>query len=237
MDDILFRHTAIATPCDKSKEFLDTVEESEQNKALVKEAKAFDAELEAMLNVSVPDNLADKILLEQSFAIENDKKSNNRWHIAIAASIAFIIGISLPSLSTLTQAPSDIGTVAMEHVINEYYMTSKIDEKATLPMINAKLASYGGEVKSELGEVTFVNFCDFKGTRALHMVMKGEAGPVTVFVVPGDSGLTEKAEFHDSHLKGLTEKMGHADVVIVGEKNEPLDKVQSLLKESIVWDI
>jgi len=237
MDDILFRHTAIATPCDKSKAFLDTVEESEQNKALVKEAKAFDAELEAMLKVPIPEHLADKILLEQSFAIENDKKSSNRWHIAIAASIAFIIGISLPSFSTFTQAPLDMGTVAMEHVIHEYYMTSKIDEKATLPMINAKLASYGGEAKSELGEVTFVNFCDFKGIKALHMVMKGEMGPVTVFVVPGDAGFTEKAYFQDSNLKGMTEKMGQADIVIVGEKNEPLDKVQSKLKESIVWDI
>jgi len=237
MDDILFRHTAIATPCDKSKEFLDSVEANEQNKALVKEAKAFDAQLESMLKVPVPDNLADKILLEQSFAIENDKKSSNRWHIAIAASIAFIIGISLPSLSSFTQSPLDMGTVAMEHVIHEYYMTSKIDEKATLPMINAKLASYGGEVKSELGEVTFVNFCDFKGTRALHMVMKGEMGPVTVFVVPSDAGFAEKAEFHDQHLKGMTEKMGKADVVIVGEMDEPLNKVQQKLKENIVWNI
>jgi len=216
MDDILFRHTAIATPSDKSKEFLDTVEENEQNKALVKEAKAFDVQLQSMLKVPVPENLADKILLEQSFLIENDKKSSNRWHIAIAASVAFIIGISLPSISSFTEPTPDMGTVAINHVIQEYYMTSKIDEKATMPMINAKLASYGGKLTSDLANVTFVNFCDFKGIKALHMVMKGEKGPVAVFVVPGDAGFIEKAEFHNHDLKGMTEKMGKSDIVIDG---------------------
>ena len=39
MDDILFRHTAIATPNDKSDEFLRRQSDSENDKTLVDQAK------------------------------------------------------------------------------------------------------------------------------------------------------------------------------------------------------
>lgn len=237
MDDILFRHTAIATPNETGDEFLQCVENNEQNKALVNEALEFDEKLQSLLDVPVPDNLVDNILLEQSYFIENKKKSSNRWQIAIAASVAFIIGLSLPMVRSLIHSPLDIGTVAMKHVQHEYYFTAKIDEKATIPMINAKLASYGGNLTADLGEVTFVNFCDFEGVSALHMVMKGEKGQVTVFVVPSTADFITPEKFNDMHLKGLTEKMGDTNVVIVGERDEPLEKVQSMLEENIIWNI
>lgn len=237
MDDILFRHTAIATPNEKNDEFLQWQAESEQHKALVSDAAAFDAKLQSLLKVPAPEGLTDKILLEQSFAIENKRRLNNRWHIAIAASIAFVIGLSLPLLNSLSHSPLDIGTVAMKHVQQEYFFTSKIDEHANLAMVNAKLASYGGRAQADFGEVTFVNYCDFEGTPALHMIIKGEKGQVTVFVLPTDAGFIDSKRFNDQHLKGLTEKMGNANVVIVGERDEPLEKVQLKLQENITWNI
>ena len=113
MDDILFRHTAIATPNEKSEDFLDRLAESECAQKLVKESKEFDQLLKGSLNIDVPNDLADKILLEQSFAIEHEKTINNRWHIAIAASIAFVIGLSVPMLNTsINHQTPNIGNVA-----------------------------------------------------------------------------------------------------------------------------
>ena len=237
MDDILFRHTAIATPNDKGDDFLQRQAESEQDKALVNEAKQFDLDLQSLLKVDLPEDLAEKILLEQSFAVENKRALSNRWHIAIAASIAFIIGISLPLLNNLNSLPLDIGTVAMQHVQQEYYFTAKINEQASRSSVNAKLASYGGEVKGDLGNVFFVNYCSFEGTPALHMIMQGEKGRITVFVVPDDAGFIETPVFNNQHLKGLTEKMGNANVVIVGEKDEPLEKMHLKLQKNIQWNI
>ena len=237
MDDISFRHTAIATPNDKDEAFLQRQAESEQDKALVNEAKQFDRELQSLLKVDLPEDLAEKILLEQSFAIEKKKTLSHRWHIAIAASIAFIIGISLPLLTNLNSLPPDIGSVAMQHVQEEYYFTAKIDEQASRASVNAKLASYGGKVDGDLGNVFFVNYCSFEGTPALHMIMQGEKGRITVFVVPDDAGFIETPVFNNQHLKGLTEKMGRTNVVIVGEKDEPLEKTQLKLQKNIQWNI
>ncbi|WP_354624768.1 DUF3379 family protein [Psychromonas sp. MME2] len=237
MDDILFRHTAVATPNDKSEAFLQRQEAVEQDKALVKEAKLFDAKLQSLLKVDVPEELSNKILLEQSFVVEHERVLSSRWHVAIAASIAFIIGISLPLLNNIKLAPADIGQVALQHVQEEYYFTDKLNEQASITTVNAKLASYGAQLQSDIGEVLYVNYCSFEGIPALHMIVQGEKGKVTVFVVPEDAQFTETAKFNNQHLKGITEKMGRANVVIVGEKNEPLEKMQHKLETNVVWNI
>ncbi|GLS89058.1 hypothetical protein GCM10007916_01250 [Psychromonas marina] len=237
MDDILFRHTATATPNDKSDDFLQRLADSDKDKAMVKEAKQFDANLKAILKVDVPEGLADKILLEQSFAIEKERIMSGRWHIAIAASIAFIVGITLPLLNNFSHSPSDIGEVAMQHVQAEYYFTAQSNERADLKMVNAKLARYGAKAHGGLGEVTYVNYCSLDGTPALHMVVQGEKGQITVFIVPGDADFIETKHFNNQHLKGITEKMGNANVVIVGERDESLKAIRSAMENNIHWDI
>jgi len=251
MDDILFRHTAVATPNDKSDEFLSRANASDNSQKLVHDAKVFDRLLKDTLDVEVPDDLIDKILLEQSFALEHDKNITARWHIAIAASIAFIIGLSLPMMNDILYSspdikgapievayvPYDLGSAALEHVKNEYFLTATANENATLQSVNAKLAVYGGKAKEGLGEVLFVNYCSFKGTSALHMILNGEKGRVTVFVVPKSSDLKPVAEFKSNYLKGISENVGKASVVIVGEPDEPLDMMKEKLDESITWDI
>lgn len=238
MDDILFRHTAIATPNEKSEDFLDRLAESECAQKLVKESKEFDQLLKDSLKIDVPDDLANKILLEQSFAIEQDRAVSNRWHIAIAASIAFVIGLSVPVVnSTLNHQTPNIGSVALQHVQEEYFLTAKVNEQASLQNVNVKLARYGAEASGGLGNVYFVNYCSFEGTSALHMILQGEKGRVTVFVVPDDADFTPAAEFDNQHFKGISEHIGKAKVVIVGEHDEPLEKMKTMLDKNIKWDI
>ncbi|MGJ8581850.1 MAG: DUF3379 family protein [Psychromonas sp.] len=244
MDDILFRHTAIATPNDKSEEFLERTLSNDASKNLVDESKAFDKLLKDSLKVDVPDDLADKIMLEQSFALDRDKNVSTRWHIAIAASIAFVIGLSIPLIQQtaqqpveVAQVPTDIGSVALELVKNEYFLTAKANENATLQTVNAKLAVYGATAQEGLGEVLFVNYCSFKGTSALHMILNGEKGRVTVFVVPEQGDFKPATKFNNEHLKGMSEQMGKASVVIVGEMDEPLEMIKEKLHDSIKWDI
>lgn len=237
MDDILFRHIATATPNDKSDEFLQRLAESDNDKDHVKQAKKFDANLQSLLKIDVPEGLTDQILLEQSFAIENERITNGRWHIAIAASIAFIIGITLPLLNNFSHSPLDIGNVAMQHVKAEYYFVAQSNERADLKMVNAKLARYGAQAHTDLGDVTYVNYCSFDGKPALHMVMQGEKGQITVFVVPADRKFIATEKFNNQHLKGITEKMGNVNVVIVGERGESLQNIRQTMKNNIHWDI
>jgi len=237
MDDISFRHTACATPNDKSEEFLRRLASSENDRALVKEAKQFDDSLKALLSVDVPEGMTDKILLEQSFAVEKKRLMSGRWHVAIAASIAFVVGITMPLLNNFNPTPLDIGAVAMQHVKAEYYFTAQTNEHANLQMINAKLARFGGKAETELGEVSYINYCSLEGTPSLHMVMKGEKGQITVFVVPSDANFVETEKFNDQQLKGITEKMGNANVVIVGERDESLQRTRNIMQNNIQWEI
>lgn len=237
MDDILFRHTAIATPNDKAEAFLLRVNATECGQSLINEAKEFDQLLKDALHVDVPDDLRNKILLKQSFLIKREKKINHRWHIAVAASIAFIIGLNLSMLGNLYSSPSDIGSIALQHIQHASFFTDKVNEKASLQSVNVKLARYGGVASEGLGEVLFVNYCAFEGTSALHLILKGEKGRVNVFVVPEDAGFKEIAEFSNQHLKGISERLGKTNVVIVGERGESLNKMKEKLATNIQWEI
>ena len=44
-------------------------------------------------------------------------------------------------------------------------------------------------------------------------------------------------EFDNQHFKGISEHIGNAKVVIVGERDEPLEKMKKMLDKNIKWDI
>lgn len=244
MDDILFRHTAVATPNDKSEEFLSQMSDSEYSQNLVNEAQAFDQFLMDSLKIEVPSDLTDNIFLEQSFSIERNKSVNNRWHIAIAASIAFVIGLTLPMMNNITHHEgANLGDVALQHVRQEYFLTEKVNEHASIENVNVKLARYGASVNSNktensgLGHIFFANYCSFEGTSALHLILQGEKGRVTVFVVPADAGFEAATKFNNEHFNGISEHIGNANVVIVGERGEALEKMKEKLTDNIQWEI
>jgi hypothetical protein len=66
-----------------------------------------------------------------------------------------------------------------------------VDERVSLHTINAKMEKYGATLSEMPGmKVTYVNHCAFYQGPALHMVLQGKMGPVTLFLVPKHLPLT-----------------------------------------------
>ncbi|RJG48672.1 DUF3379 family protein [Motilimonas pumila] len=236
MDELEFRRNAYADPNNQSPEFLASAQESEQNQKFLDEMKAFDDALEAGLkDIEVPEGLADKILLNQTFEQYQDNQKHSRWHLAIAASVAFFIGLSL-NLINFEQNPS-IGEVAIEHVKNELIFTQHIDEAADLHTVNAKLAKYGGQVEQTLGHVYYVNHCSFGGAAAFHMILQGEHDKVTVFVVPKSTKMATQPMLTQGDMQAMVTPVKHANLVLVAHKDEPMEKLEQKLSQRIDWSI
>ena len=78
-----------------------------------------------------------------------------------------------------------------------------MDERVSLHTINAKMEKYGATLSEMPGmKVTYVNHCAFYQGPALHMVLQGKMGPVTLFLVPKHLPLTIQSDFADGTLKG-----------------------------------
>lgn len=237
MDDILFRHTAIATSNDKAESSLLLVNASECGGSLINEAKEFDQLLKDTLHIVPPHDLVNNILRKQHVLTQPEKMASHRWHIAVAASIAFITGLTLPIVNNIYRTPMDIGSLALQHVQKESFFIAKVNENATIENVNVKLARYGGVVHNELGKILFVNYCGFEGVSALHLILEGEKGPVNVFVMPKDANFNDVVEFSNQYLKGISEQFGNNNVVIVGERNESLNRIKDKLTTNIQWEI
>jgi len=235
MDELTFRKQAYSNPHCKDPEFLASASDP-ASRALLNELKAFDSQLESVLKVEPPEGLADRIIMKQHMQRHQRSKRKTLASLAIAASVAFVIGMSISLFNW--QRPHELADVALAHVYAEAPFTDNIDENVNPGMINAKLATFGGQLHDQLGKVYFVNYCSFEDAPGLHMIMQGEVGKITVFVVPDSIPMSVKQlQFGDSRMSGRVKALHGNRLVIVGEKGEPLEKVEEKLMQAVNWKI
>ena len=259
MDELEFRRNAMIQPNDQQPDFLKAAEASQANRNYLDEMKQFDRSLKRAMQVEVPAGLAERILLRQAMLQDSDTpddrqqfrplgtapvkiRASTSWRqIALAASVAFLLGMSTRwiSLPETTPTALSLAQVAMAHVYGEAPFIQGIDERVNLQSINAKLEMYGVTLKEMDGlKVTYVNHCSFYQGPALHMVIKGVMGPVTLFIVPKHVPLTlQQANFEDGTLKGEIVRLKGANMVLIGEMKEPLAPVASALQSQLQWAI
>lgn len=234
MDELKFRRQAYGDPYSQDPEFLDALAQSESNRAFVTELKALDDKINSALKLPVPENLAEKLLLKQQLAVHHNQRKRTGWMLAMAASIAFVAGVSF---SLWRQGPVDLGQHALAHVRHETMaMTSNAD--ISYQAINAELASLKGletvRFNSQPGRVFYSTFCDFQGIESIHLVLAGERGKVTVFIVPPEHRVMLAEAFADSEYRGEAVKTDSAYLVLVAEYPQDIEKIKKEIKQSFI---
>ncbi|BCV67081.1 DUF3379 domain-containing protein [Shewanella carassii] len=234
MDELKFRRQAYGDPYNQDPEFLDALAQSESNRAFVAELKALDDKINSALKLPVPENLAEKLLLKQQLAVHHNQRKRTGWMLAMAASVAFVAGVSF---SLWRQGPVDLGQHALAHVRHETMaMTSNAD--ISYQAINAELASLKGletvRFNSQPGRVFYSTFCDFQGIESIHLVLAGERGKVTVFIVPPEHRVMLAEAFADSEYRGEAVKTDSAYLVLVAEYPQDIEKIKKEIKQSFI---
>ncbi|HHQ4561143.1 DUF3379 domain-containing protein [Aeromonas veronii] len=259
MDELEFRRNAMIQPNDQQPDFLRTADASQANRNYLDEMKQFDRTLKRAMQVEVPAGLAERILLRQAMQQDSDApddlppsrplgtasvklRTSTSWRqIALAASVAFLLGMSTRWITLPETAPAalSLAQVAMAHVYGEEPFIEGVDEQVNLHTINAKMEKYGATLSGMDGlKVTYANHCSFYQGPALHMVIQGKMGPVTLFLVPKHVPLTlQQATFEDGTLKGEIVQLKGANMVLIGEMKEPLAPVANALQSRLQWDI
>ncbi|WP_115718255.1 DUF3379 family protein [Gallaecimonas mangrovi] len=235
MNDLEFRQNLLTEPQQSG---LCEDAQTPERQRLLNDVRQQDNDLKAALTVPVPANLQSRIILNQSLKdFEQRQRRRSRWHLAIAASLAFTAG-TLLSFFTLDRGQLGFSQYALAHVYHEYStMTDAVDEKATLATFNSKSAVYGATLTRNIGHIYYVNFCDFNGVKSLHAVFAGSKGRVTVFIIKNKvkAGAKEKSVFADGQFDGVTEQMGDHQIILIGEKGEPLNIMETKLKKNLDW--
>ncbi|MEL6115296.1 DUF3379 domain-containing protein [Photobacterium sp. SP02] len=234
MDDLEFRRRILADPNDQSPEMVATKNASIANRKLHDELQQLDSKLSAAMKVDVPEDLADKILFRQSGQGYQAEKKVRR-HLAIAASVAFLCGLLIGQFQPgFSLSPAeDMGQIALAHIYNEAPFVDQVDEGVSLTQVNAKLKPFGPELSGLPSHVYYLNHCGFNGSGALHMVIGGKHGKITVFVVPQSSNAMKS--FEDGKMRGVVMPSQNASLIVVGNKGEDVMPVAEQLKDAMRW--
>ena len=238
MDELEFRRRLLAQPQNKDKELLEYAQQNPERMSLVNELKSLDKELHQAMNVSVPENLADKIIFRQSMSDDTSantqplKRSPNRpWYLALVASVALVFTFALYQLNSPILS---IGEHALAHVYHEID-SLEAQDRLDMATVNARLAELGGQFSALPGEVTFVRFCRFKGQKSLHLVFNSQFGPMTVFIVPTNNQYLGNDYFSDLRFAGRISHFPKGDAILIAAAQAPIDEYQSRINQSLQW--
>ena len=223
MDDLEFRRRIYADPETTDSDLIAAANADEKKRSFWHEQKQMDKKLKQALKVEVPDDLASKLIWQQSADEFNRYKKRSRWYMAVAASVAFTIGISI---TLWNQDSVDLSGQALAHMqyaeVEEAHSLLPVD----LNMVNAKLASFGASFSDMIEGIEVANYCHLNTVRSLHLIIDTPQGKMSVFVVPKDEHMELPSYFEDSHFHGESIKMRQANVIVVGDKRADLTEMK-----------
>ena len=237
MDDLQFRRRIYEDPNSQDPELIAAKQADDSRAQFAKEIQQLDQHINDALNVPVPDDLANKLILRQAMASHQQQKRKSRVHLALAASVAFAVGLTVNFLQ-FSSAYSDLGDYALAHVYHEQdVFTNDMEAKVSLASLNNKMATFNGSFSSTMGKLISADYCRFDGVKSLHLVFQGESSPVNIFVVPERSEVAFSQVFSDSTYQGKSINFGKNQVIVVGDKTESLNKWQQNINQNVQWSI
>lgn len=237
MDDLQFRRRIYADPNTRDEDMLDAIKRDPAKRSFTQELEDLDSKLFKAMNVEVPSDLCDKLILRQTLASHQQQKRKSRVRLSLAASVAFAMGLTF-NFMQFSSAYSTLGDYAIAHIAHEEdYFSNASTENISLASLNDKMATFNGSFTSGIGKLLFADYCRFDGIKSLHLVYQGVTSTVTVFVVPNNEDLAFSANFTDDKLIGKSQHFTHSNIIVVGDKNEPLQKWQNAIDKNINWSI
>lgn len=229
MDDLTFRKTVYAEPFTKDPAVIKAASKDPKKQVFWDEIKAMETQLKSAMNIPVPENLAEKLILRQSIVEHKSSSQKRPWYLALAASVVFASVISFSMLNSGGHTLSDDVLAHMSHVDAELMKGIKVN----INTVNDKLASFNGKVDGDLGEVVSANYCYLDKIKSLHVIIRGENGLISLFVVPDSISDSISKTFNDATYQGASFLLESAKVIVVGENKSDVAQLEQRAKQAM----
>ena len=185
------------------------------------------------VNVEVPENLASRILLKQSFEIQAERPWwRTRRAYALAAGMLLMVGlISLGLGSYLEQRRLNEELLAL---INGAPYALAASEPISGSEISAALEPAGLDLAGDIGAVTYAGRCVVAGKLSGHIVVQGDTAPITVFLIAKQL-VADRATIRSNLYSGILMRQGTGTIAIVSTPEQSLEKVEARIRSAIRW--
>lgn len=194
-----------------------------------RKAAQLEVELAAALAVPVPENLADRVLLNHGL-----KRDYRATLAGVAAAILLLVGVTF-SAGYFVYAPDPVLlTSSIRHVLNEPGALAA-RQSVTRADMEAALATSGAKLVADLGPmVSYLHECPVPGGMGKHVVLQTAKGKVTVITMPNRS-VRRKGTLEAQGLVAAVMPAGKGCFVIVGQSHAAVTAAEQTLQHYVSW--
>lgn len=225
MNCLDFRRAAGADPQHLDADAVRHAAECPQCATHLRELRALDATILKALQVPVPAPAASA----RPVAVALGRP--RRW-LALAASIGG--GVIVGALLWASGPRDALARDVLSHVAHEPDALRPTQVPSDPASVRAVLEHDGVRLVGEMGLVTYVQSCEFRGHEVPHLVVQTADGPVTVLLLR-DEPVRKPVPFHEGRYVGTIEPLGPGSVAIVGGSQAQVREATRRVMEVVQW--
>jgi PleD family two-component response regulator len=90
-------------------------------------------------------------------------------------------------------------------------------------------------MSAEIGEVLSANYCYLDKIKSIHMIIRGEKGFISLFIVPGSESEDLQDEFSNNEHIGSSFLLKSAKIIIVGDDKDQVSQLQKIARNAFTF--
>jgi len=266
MDELEFRQRVYANPADPGQEALDAAKEKPALQRILDQARMLDDNVKGLVNsVVVPADLAERLRNLPETAEEdtnvaatgatgataaNDAHSGSLFkYYALAACLLVAIAVTFTLGDRRAQlTPGDVafGNDVLRHLLVEAAELSAINagtmqSEVGMPEVEQLINLQGAQLVSyeafENMPVRVAKLCPvLESQNGVHLMIQGNSGAVNIIVI-SNSPVSTQFDISDDRFNGRVIPGERGNVVLVGERDEDLETIETLFADQMNWAI
>ncbi len=191
---------------------------------------AFEALLERALTIPVPERREEPTPAPARHPL--------RW-LAFAATVLVAAGLWMnvgqPPDGVRVATTSALSSDFMAHVLHEPQALQAGNAAVNPAEVDRVFEQAGARRTGDMGKVTYLKLCPFRGHDVAHFAVEGSAGPVVVMLLP-DENVSGPVAVREEGFEGTIVPLPiGGSMAVAARPGEDLELIQERLVEAIQW--
>ncbi len=228
MNCLEFRRDKLADPRRLSPEAAAHLNDCAACRGFAAEVDENEARLAAVLDVPVPEGLAERIILR--------RKTQTRFSPRLGMLAASLVLTFAFGLHQWKDAGSqEYARLAIEHVMHEpeSFTSTRLADPELLRRV---MHTFGGEMQASLGRVRYMKLCPVPEGTGWHIVFETEQGQLaTLILIPAKRMKTDSEQAQVGGWNAVARPGGQGFYAVIADSPDNLAKADELVRQRVRW--
>lgn len=228
MNCLEFRRDKLADPRRLPPEALAHLNDCAACRGFAAEVDENEARLAAVLDVPVPEGIAERIILRRK---TQTRFSPRLGMLAASLLLTFAFGF----LQWKDAGSQEYARLAIEHVMHEpeSFTSTRLADPELLRRV---MHTFGGEMQASLGKVRYMKLCPVPEGTGWHIVFEAEDGRLaTLILIPAKRMKTDAEQAQIGGWNAVARPGGQGFYAVIADSPDALAKADELIRQRVRW--